>query len=72
MMIFQWAAIALALSGNILVNRKDVRGFYAWFVGNLIWIVTAAITQQWPQLVLFSAYEALCVHGIWKWRRDMK
>ena len=68
----QWSAIAIALGGNVLVNKKDVRGFYAWFIANLFWIVTCSITNQWPQLVLFAAYEVLCVHGIYKWLTEEK
>jgi nicotinamide riboside transporter PnuC len=72
----KWSTVAQAivvvcgLGGNVLINRKDPRGFYLWIVTNALLVVLQVMTGMYLLIALYLAYSALAVEGLMKWRKD--
>lgn len=65
-----WIATALSLTGNLLVNKKRVEGFYVWIISNVLWVIIALRGSDMAQVVLFLCYAILNAHGIISWKRS--
>lgn len=68
--ILTWMLTALSLAGTVLVIRKRVTGFYLWAATNIGWVFVDFKADQPAQAVLFIAYLALAIYGIWEWKRN--
>ena len=67
--IAAYMAVALSLAGNIGVVQRQRWGMGVWIIANLIWIAHHVSREDWPSVLLFSAYLALAVWGFVRWRR---
>lgn len=65
-----WIATVLSLTGNFLVNKKRIEGFYIWTLSNILWVIIAFKTSNMAQMVLFVCYSILNIHGIISWKRS--
>lgn len=66
-------ALILSLTGNILVNLKHKTGFVIWSVSNIFWILVNFIgTLNIPQILMFTAYIGLNIHGFIMWSKKEK
>lgn len=65
-MTHTWLLTALSITGTVLVVRKRALGFALWTLSNVGWIwvdYRAGLTEQ---AVLFAAYLALSLWGLWE------
>ena len=63
-------AFALAMCGNILVNKQKKAGFVVWVIANSVWIVVNFMGVPNPfQVAMFVAYCGFNVHGWLNWRK---
>lgn len=70
--ILPWALTALSLAGTALVTKRRAEGFILWCVSNIGWIVIDYRAGLNSQAVLFIAYLALSVYGIWEWTHEKR
>lgn len=68
--MFSWVLVALSLTGNIFVVKKNVMGQWLWAVSNVGWITYNLTIQAYAPAFLFSIYFAMCVWGIIAWSRS--
>lgn len=66
----QVVTVVCGLWGNVLINRKDARGFYLWLLTNALLVVLTVKTGMYLLIPLYLAYSALSVDGLRKWRKD--
>lgn len=72
MEIFSWVLVALSLTGNIFVVKKNVVGQWLWALSNIGWITYDLSIGAWSQATLFGVYFALCIWGIVSWSKESK
>lgn len=65
--VFQIFSVVLGLTGNVLVNRRNVNGFKFWIISNFMAIGVMAMAQLWWMMFMFVAYLVLAVDGLRKW-----
>lgn len=66
-------ALILSLTGNILVNLKHKTGFVIWSISNIFWILVNFIgIINIPQILMFTAYIGLNIHGFIMWSKKEK
>ena len=70
MSLLQAFIIAMGLVGQVLIARKDARGYVAWIAGNLGLIVVYYQTDQ-AALIGLQVFNTLFQAGaLVAWRRD--
>jgi len=47
--------------------KKISAGFLVWNVANIIWIVLAIVSRNWPQVLMFSVYMVVNAWGFTSW-----
>jgi hypothetical protein len=57
-----WGTVLLARNGP-----RAGRGWLAYLVSNVAWLVVAWRTEQWPLFVMHLAFLASSIFGIWVW-----
>ena len=62
--IISWFIVFIALFGAYLISNNDKRGFYLWVISNSFMVINGYITEQYFQVVLFSAYLLITINGI--------
>lgn len=67
---FSWILVALSLTGNVFVIKKNVVGQWLWAISNVGWIAYDVSIGAYSQAFLFSVYLALCIWGIFAWSQD--
>ena len=67
-------ALVFSLSGNILVNFKHKTGFIIWILSNIFWIAVNILQNPVNgfQIIMFSVYICLNIHGFINWTKDSK
>lgn len=68
--VAQLVVVALGLTGQYLVNLKNIRGYYAWITSNIVAIALMWHTGMYIMMLMYLAYIALCSHGVYLWRKD--
>jgi nicotinamide riboside transporter PnuC len=71
-MALQAVIVACGLAGNVLINRKDPRGFCLWLVSNGLLVVTQVLTGMYLLMLLYVAYFYLSARGFVQWRKEEK
>jgi len=69
MHMFSWVFVALSLTGNIFIIKKNVIGQWFWAVSNIGWISFNLYIGVYSQAFLFSVYFCLCVWAIISWTK---
>jgi nicotinamide riboside transporter PnuC len=64
----QLVVVACGLAGNVLINRKDARGFYLWLISNGLLVVLQLVTGMYLLMLLYVAYFILSAQGLRRWR----
>ena len=64
--------IAMGLTGQLLIARKDARGYLAWIVGNLALMVVFYQTQQFGLIAWQVANTAIQVMAFLSWLRESR
>jgi membrane protein implicated in regulation of membrane protease activity len=69
--ILSLLSLALALTGNILVNKQKKHGFTAWIVANAGWVTVGLLSGQpnYFQIAMFTAYTVMNVIGFRQWTK---
>jgi len=67
-----WILVALSLTGNIFVIKKNVIGQWLWAIANLGWIIFDIYIGAYSQAFLFAVYFGMCVWGIIAWTKDQR
>lgn len=65
-----WILVAISLTGNYFVIKKNVIGQWLWAVGNLGWILFDLSIAAYSQAFLFAVYLAMCIWGISIWNKE--
>jgi hypothetical protein len=68
--LLTWGLVAMSLTGNIFVNKKNVIGQWLWAVANVGWISYDFYIGAYSQAFLFSAYLVICIWGIISWTKQ--
>lgn len=63
-------AMIFTLAGAGLLARKNILGWPVSSVGNILWLVFAILTKQYPLLILNAVFIGLNCYGLAKWRAD--
>ncbi len=61
----------MGLSGQLLIARKDPRGYVAWIAGNLALMVVYYRTEQTALIGLQLANTAIQIGALINWRRTV-
>lgn len=69
-MLLQVFVIVMGLGGQILIARKDPRGYLAWIAGNLGLMAVYHQTQQPALLFLQVVNTAIQLCALASWRRN--
>ncbi len=69
MTTLQGFIIVMGSSGQLLIARKDARGYVAWIAGNLALIIVYHETQQFGLIVLQIANTAIQALALVSWLR---
>lgn len=64
-----WLAMALSLTGNLLIIGKSRAGFGCWIVANVLWLIDAAERGDGAQGLLWLVYLGLALVGFARWGR---
>lgn len=67
-----WFLVAMSLTGNVFVIKKNVLGQWLWAAANLGWVFYDLRKNAHSQAFLFSVYFAMCVWGIIVWSKEKK
>jgi len=63
-----WAAMAIALVGVWLNNRRRRACFVMWLVSNAITFGIHVAAGMWPMAARDGAFFVMAIHGWWLWR----
>lgn len=63
-----WCLVAISLSGNIFIIKKNVIGQWMWAVANTGWVFYNLSIGAYAQAFLFAVYLGMCVWGIIAWQ----
>ena len=63
--------IVTGILGQILVAKRDSKGFLFWIAGNIALINTFTQHQQFGLAGLYFLYTILSIYSIFSWRRGM-
>ncbi|MBP2134509.1 hypothetical protein J2128_002475 [Methanomicrobium sp. W14] len=70
------AAVVLGISGAALVAAKSSEfrrvGFACWVVGNFIWILEGAFTENIYMLIMFGFYWITAIYGFFNTGKEWK
>jgi len=64
--------IIMGLAGQVLIARKDPRGYVAWIAGNLALVVVYVDTQQHALVGLQVVNSAIQASALIRWMRDVR
>lgn len=67
-----WILVALSLTGNVFVIKKNVLGQWLWAISNVGWIAFDISIGAYSQAFLFTVYLGLCIWGIISWTKESK
>lgn len=67
-----WVLVAISLTGNFFVIKKNVLGQWLGAFGNLCWIAFDISLGAYSQAFLFGIYCAMCIWGIMLWSKEVK
>jgi nicotinamide riboside transporter PnuC len=70
--IIVWLSTILSFGGYWFMNRKNVKGFYLFMIGNILTIVFDIITKNYAQMVMFMVFIYFNIDGIIKWSKNTK
>lgn len=68
----QILSVVFGLTGNVLINRRNTKGFKFWIVSNCIAIIVMAMANLWWMMIMFIAYLVLAVDGLRKWKSGVE
>lgn len=69
-MILDGIAAILTAGGLVLSAQKQIACWPVWVLGNVLWIIFAVNTRQWPMLALNVFFLGLNVWGFIKWYNE--
>lgn len=67
--IVTWGLVAISLSGNIFIIKKNVIGQWMWAFANIGWVAFNLTLGAYAQAFLFAVYFGMCVWGIIAWNK---
>lgn len=68
-----WIFVALGLFANLLVIKKNYKGFGIWVITNTAWMIYNIINNMWSQATLFFIYNVFAIWGLYEWKyKEMK
>ena len=69
--ILSGLALALSLTGNILINHKKRTGYVLWIASNVFWVLVNFIDHMNVyQVIMYIVYTVLNVMGFIRWGND--
>ena len=68
-LLWSAALTVLFLAGLVLLGRRNPWGWALGIADELLWIVYAVVTRQWPFIISAIAYTAVCLRNLRAWRR---
>ena len=63
-----YLAVALSLGGNVGAVQRLALGMAVWIFTNVIWVTYHCQREDWPSMLLFTAYLTLAVWGFMRWK----
>ncbi|MBP5459667.1 MAG: nicotinamide mononucleotide transporter [Clostridia bacterium] len=68
-LILSVVSMALALTGNVMVNYRLRYGFVVWIASNISWIGVNFVQERpnYPMVFMYLVYMALNVQGFVHW-----
>jgi nicotinamide riboside transporter PnuC len=69
-LLLQVIGFVLGIAGQVLVNRKSVKGFYCWAASNFALIMLGILLRTYVLACLYVVYSCLVFHGIRSWQQE--
>ena len=60
-------AFVMVIIGALHINYKIKRGFYFYWISNLVWLAYGVITREWWLALQFLLFQFLATHGFIMW-----
>lgn len=67
--VITWVITVISIIGAVLNAQKKISGFYFWIVANTAWVAIDVYSGVYAQAALFLFYFAVCVYGLYSWRK---
>ena len=65
--------LVLSLLGNLLINFRKKSGYVVWIIANILWVLVNIFGNcNIPQVIMYSVYTILNIHGIISWSKSNK
>ncbi len=62
--------LVLSVWGNLLINRRDRRGFAVWIASNACSLAVHWLTGVWSMTARDLIFTVLAIDGMVRWRRE--
>ncbi len=66
--MIDWIASALTLTGLYLAGKKKILCWPIWMVGDVLWIYVGAQHRMIPLIVLNTVFLGMNAKGYWEWK----
>jgi nicotinamide riboside transporter PnuC len=70
--ILLWCSTILSFGGYYFMNRKNIKGYYLFMIGNVLTIIFDIMTQNYAQMVMFAIFIYFNIDGIKRWSKESK
>lgn len=68
--IIEYFATFLSIIGSIYVARMDIKGYYLWFLANIMWVVFGLMNTLYGVLTTFVCFEITTIYGLINWKKS--
>lgn len=69
-MILEIISAVIAVAGTLFITFKMKTGFLLWVVGDILWLIYGAVTQQYFFMGQYIVFTVLAAFGFIKWFKD--
>jgi|WetSurMetagenome_2_1015567.scaffolds.fasta_scaffold414469_2 hypothetical protein len=60
----------IAIISYYLIGKKNIKGFYGWFISNTGMLLLAILNKDFGQMILWVVYNILNIKAIIEWRKN--
>jgi len=68
--IFGHFAYASLIAGQILITRKQAKGFILRIFGSLVWVLLGGFLGLSSVIVWSAVFAAVDIYGFWNWMKN--
>lgn len=68
LLIIEWIAAILGMSGGILIVKKQWYGYVIWLVSNSMWVALGIMLGMYGSALQFIMFNIICAYGVYEWK----